>query len=215
MLPLICFVVCLRLGAPTMPDTIVVAAAPKAPVLDGRVSDAEYGGVVRRIETAAGGVRVWVAQHGGFIYVAADLPDTSFYWGDDFVVSLDANGSADASPQTGDRQWYLRRVLDSSVVSVASGGRWNTPGQPQAKLGAARGGDDWSVASASTTSGWAVELRVRESVLDASVALPRIAFRTYNDNPSGWWSWPSPPTGAPAQRVERSPDLWTAMIVSR
>ena len=198
-----------------MSDTIVVAAAPTAPALDGHVSDAEYGAVVRRIETAGGSVRVWVARHGGFIYVAADLPDTSFYWGDDFVVSLDANGSADASPQQGDRQWYMRRVLDSSVVSVASGGRWNAPGRPQSSLGAARGADDWSVASASAASGWSVELRLRESVLDASAAPPRIAFRTYNDSPQGWWSWPPPRSGVPAQRVERSPELWTVIIVRR
>jgi len=196
-------------------DTIVVTALPRAPVLDGRVGDNEYGRVVSRIATAAGDVRVWIARHGGSLYIAAAMPDTSYYWGDDFVVSLDANGSGDTSPQAGDRQWYLRRLLDSSVVSLAASGRWKSPGQPDPMLGTSRRGPDWEVASSSTTSGWSIELRVRESAFDTNGAPSRIAFRTYNDNPRGWWSWPAPPSGAPPQRVERSPDLWAAIIIRR
>jgi hypothetical protein len=210
-LELLCLLGCLRSPAP---DTINVARAPSVPVLDGRPGEAEYGAVALRITTAAGEVRVWVARHDGYVYVAAQMPDTSFYWGDDFVVSVDANGSAGAAPQSGDRQWYLRRVLDSSVVSRASRGRWNEPAQPQPMLGPSRHGDDWDVASTSTASGWSVELRVRESALDARTAPPRVAFRTYNDNPRGWWSWPAP-RGTPPQRVERIPELWAPLIIKR
>lgn len=67
----------------------------------------------------------------------------------------------------------------------------------------------WDVASTSSPSGWSAEMRVRDGVIAASGnALPRLAFRTYNDGPNGWWSWPEPPAGTPAQRVERSPQLW-------
>jgi hypothetical protein len=41
--------------------------------------------------------------------------------------------------------------------------------------------------------------------------MPRIAFRTYNSGPRGWWSWPAPPAGTPAQRVERDPRLWALL----
>jgi hypothetical protein len=194
----------------TPSDTLDLAPVRAAPVIDGRVADQEYGEPPISIRTGAGDVRVWIARHGGFVYIAASLPDSTFYWGDDFVVSLDANGSSDAAPQAGDRQWYLRRTLDSSVVSLATAGRWNTPGQPFPMLGAKRHDADWDVASTASASGWSVELRIRDAVLDApATALPRIAFRTYNDNPNGWWSWPEPAAGTPAQRVERSPALWT------
>ena len=193
----------------TRPDTIIAMPLRSAPVMDGRISEREYGDYPIRIQTGAGDARVWVARHGGFIYIAAVLPDSTFYWGDDFVVSLDADGSADASPQPGDRQWYLRRTLDSSVAFAAVAGRWNIPGQQPPALGATRHAPDWDVASASSPSGWSVELRVRDGVIPASGgALPRLAFRTYNDGPNGWWSWPEPPAGTPAQRVERSPQLW-------
>lgn len=195
-----------RMAPPS--DTIAMTTLRAAPTMDGRVGDREYGDQPIRVQTGAGDARVWVARHGGFIYIAATLPDSTFYWGDDFVVSLDADGSADASPQPGDRQWYLRRTLDSSVVFAAVAGRWNTPGQQPPALGTTRHDADWDVASGSSPSGWSVELRIRDGVIPASGALPRLAFRTYNDGPNGWWSWPDPPAGTPAQRVERSPQLW-------
>jgi len=164
------------------------------------------------LHTTAGDVRVWTVRHGGFLYITAVLPDSTFYWGDDFVLSLDPNGSADASPQSGDRQWYLRRTIDSSIVASASGGRWSTPGQPVPMLGATRHHADWDVASTSSSNGWIIELRICENAVKPGGASPRIAFRTYNDAPQGWWSWPAPAAGVPAQRVERSPSDWRPIV---
>ena len=188
-------------------DTVDVRRLDRAPAFDGRIADGEYGTATIRLTTAAGVVSAWVARHDGYLYIAASLPDSTFYWGDDLVVSIDPDGSGGTAPGNGDRQWYLRRMLDSSVVSTASGGRWQTPGQPTPMLGAVRHRDDWEVASTSTTAGWAIELRIRESALSA----PRMALRTYNDAPQGWWSWPAPAAGTPAQRVERNPDSWTVL----
>ncbi len=98
-------------------------------------------------------------------------------------------------------------MLDSSVVLTAAGGRWETPGTPTPMLGATRHHADWDVAATSTPRGWMIELRIRESLLTA----PRVALRTYNDAPRGWWSWPAPAAGAPAQRVERSPEAWVVL----
>ena len=189
-------------------ETLVVRTSPAAPIIDGRVDRSEYGSPNIHFATAAGDVDIWVVRNAGFVYVAATLPDSSFYWGDDFVISLDADGSADSSPQTGDRQWYLRRTLDSGAVFFAANGRWETPGQPAPLLGALRHNGEWDVASSSSTSSWSVELRVRESIVKPGAGTPRIAFRTYNSAPRGWWSWPPPPAGIPAQRVEREPQLW-------
>jgi hypothetical protein len=47
-----------------------------------------------------GEVRVWVVRAGGAIHVAAAIPDSTFYWGDDLVVSLDV-GAAETRPGRG------------------------------------------------------------------------------------------------------------------
>lgn len=189
-------------------DTLDVRTIAAAPRLDGHVDEAEYGAPTLRLRTAEGAATVWAVRSGGWLHIAAVLPDSTFYWGDDLVISLDADGSADATPSTGDRQWYLRRTLDSSFVMVADSGRWFPPGHAPASLGATREGDDWEVASHSMPDAWAVELRIRETVLNGEPALPRIAFRTYNDRPHGWWSFPAPAADVPAYHVERSPQSW-------
>lgn len=144
------------------------------------------------------------------MFVLATMPDTSFYWGDDFVVSLDVDGSGGKSPGDGDRQWYVRRDPDSSVVSTASGGRWAPPGFEPPKLGAARSGDGWAVSTSSDSASWSVHLRIARALLGKK---PRIAFRTYDDAPQGWWSWPAPREGERATLVERTPDRWIPLEV--
>jgi hypothetical protein len=191
-----------------VPDTLDVRTLASAPRLDGHVDEAEYGAPTLLLRTAEGEAKVWVARTGGWLHIAAVLPDSTYYWGDDLVISLDADGSADAAPSTGDRQWYLRRTLDSSFVVTADSGRWFRPGHPPPVLGATRQGDDWEVASRSMHNVWTVELRIRETALRSGPALPRIAFRTYNDRPHGWWSFPAPAADAPAHSVERNPQSW-------
>lgn len=191
-------------------DTLRVGSGNKAPVFDGRVTAGEYGSPALSIVAPAGEVRVWMIRHEGFVYLAAELPDSTFYWGDDLVVSLDPDGSGGQSPSLGDRQWYLRRTIDSSfVATVTSEFRgWIDPAKRPATLGHVRGERDWGVASVSTEAGWTLELRIREDAYSTGGELPRLAIRTFNDDPQGWWSWPLPPEGLPAERVEYSPFLW-------
>jgi hypothetical protein len=191
-----------------MPDTLDVPRLSSAPVVDGRVSDRAYGAPTLQFPTASGNVRIWLGRYNDFVYLAADIPDSTFYWGDDFVVSVDPAGGGGDSPNAGDRQWYLRRVLDSSFVVVAEPGRWYPPGRAPARLGPTRHGADWDIASASSSIGWTLELRVRTAVIKPGSAAPRLALRTYNDSPAGWWSWPAAPAGVPPRFVEETPGLW-------
>ena|SRR5688572_696628 len=190
---------------------LVVRTLERAPLVDGMVGEAEYGEAGVRIAAGGGEVRVWVVRGGGAIYVAAAIPDSTFYWGDDLAVSLDPDGSGGDAPEPGDRQWYLRRLVDSSVVMTAAGGRWMQPGSEPPMLGAARQGADWSVASTSDEAGWSLELRIDERALSAGDGAPAIGFRTYDDAPRGWWTWPLPPAGARPQLVERTPRLWAVL----
>ncbi|HET7551382.1 MAG TPA: hypothetical protein VFK04_08825 [Gemmatimonadaceae bacterium] len=179
-------------------------------MLDGRIDAGEYGSLAVQIQTAAGDVRVWIARYRGFVYVAAELPDSTYYWGDDLVVSLDSDGSGGPGPSVGDQQWYLRRSVDSSMVRRVSRstGRWTEPGKEAPRLGDRRSGSGWKIASESSGHGWAIELRVREASFKSGARAPRLALRTFNDQPQGWWSWPAPCDGLPEQRVEHVPDLW-------
>ncbi|HEY9227644.1 MAG TPA: hypothetical protein VIP11_13395 [Gemmatimonadaceae bacterium] len=198
-------------AVPTPADTLTVPPLAQAPILDGHVTEREYGAPALQVVTAAGAVRVWLGRQGGYVYLAAVIPDSSFYWGDDFVVSLDPHGRGGPQPDAGDRQWYLRRVLDSSVVrllTAADSGRWWASGQAPPTLGTTRHHADWDIASTSSMSGWTVELRIRESVVKPGTSAPRMALRTYNDRPHGWWSWPVAPPSLAAHGVERAPALW-------
>jgi hypothetical protein len=91
--------------------------------------------------------------------------------------------------------------------------QWFPPSRRPPVLGPKRHDADWDVASTSLALGWIVELRIREPVLRPRGAPPRLAFRTFNDRPRGWWSWPSAPAGAPARQVELVPDLWAPVAL--
>lgn len=189
----------------------VVQAVSEPPELDGIVVSNEYGDSSAVISKANAPVVVRFARHESFVYIAATIPDTSYYWGDDFVISLDPDGSGGEGPGPADRQWYIRRMTDSSVVVTAdSSGRWYT-GQPP-MLGQSRSGPDWTLATTSAEKSWAVELRIDESLVTDRT---RIAFRTYDDNPHGWWSLPEPAEGQPPHRVERSPNQWLPFRTDR
>ena len=106
------------------------------------------------IPTAQGGVSVWSIQTGDTVYIAARLNDSTFYWGDDFVISLDPLGDRTPGPGHDDTQWYFRRVLDSSVVNRGRHGRWMAPSDdPDWRLGKERGGEGWEVRSSSDATG--------------------------------------------------------------
>lgn len=68
-------------GAAQSTDSVLTARLlSAAPVLDGRV-EAAYGAPSLRMPTAAGAVLVWVVAHGKHVYIAARMPDSTFYVG--------------------------------------------------------------------------------------------------------------------------------------
>ena len=185
---------------------VTVAGLLRPPVVDGDLVEVQASPPTLSIQKDSSVVRVWLGRSGDSLYVAADLPDTSYYWGDDLVVSFDPDGSGGSATGIGDRQWYLRRDLDSSFVATAARGRWSSP----PSIGRIHRGKDWVVASRSTGSGWRVEL-----AFYAPGSRSSIAFRTYDSAPQGWWSSPAPPESTRATFVERSPDLWLLLDDAR
>ena len=193
-------------------DTLRVQALSAVPAIDGRIADGEYGDASVTLQTATGAVRVRLGHRDGALFVGAEIPDSTLYWGDDLVVALDPDGSAGAAPGAGDRLWIIRRAADSSVAVVAAGdGRWEPPGGART-IGATHYGAGWALATRDGGGRWVVELRI--DVPAAASGTPRIAIRTFNDQPGpAWVTWPAP-AGVPAQRVERIPDHWAPLVLT-
>jgi hypothetical protein len=190
-------------------DTVPVRLVESVPA-DAGSSASALGEPSLRISTGQGAASIWLVRTRDSAFVVARIPDSTYYWGDDLVISLDVSGDRGAVPGHDDFQWYLRRSLDSSVVYRGRAGRWEAPrGDPDWRLGASREGGGWTVDGRSGAAGWSLVLRLDAAWLDGEGGRrPGVAFRIYDDSPSGWFAWPARADGRQPASVERVPDLW-------
>ena len=202
------------LFAQPTPDTLRIAHRAVPPSFDGFASEVEYGAPSLTLRTASGPAPVWLSRAGDCVYVAARFRDSLPYWGDDFVLVLDPDGSAGARPSEGDRGWVVRRTLDSSVVySAQPSGRWEPPGGARS-LGSVRAGEGWAVRTHTDSTGWSLELRLDARLFAGEPStgrLARLAIRSYADGlppEQALSTWPGVPPGSRVQLLERTPDLW-------
>jgi hypothetical protein len=193
-------------------DTLAPRVVESVPAEAGS-SAAALGDASLRIGTGQGAASIWLLRTRDSAFVLARIPDSTYYWGDDLVISLDVSGDRGAVPGHDDFQWYFRRSLDSSVVYRGRAGRWEAPrGDPDWRLGASREGGGWTVSGQTDAAGWSLLLRLDPAWLQgARGRRPAIAFRVYDDSPGGWFAWPSPQAGRQPVSVERVPDLWGAV----
>jgi hypothetical protein len=192
-------------------DTLAIQPIDRPPSPDAPIDSARLGSPQVRLPTRQGTALVWLLRSADTVFVAASIPDSTPYWGDDFVLSIDTRGDGGPSPQHDDFQLYFRRVLDSSVVFRGRKGRWEPPrDDPDWRLGSDRSGGGWEVSSHDSQAGWSILLRMDPAWLKGEEGrLPRMAFRIYDDAPGGWFAWPSPQAGVPPTTVEQSPALWS------
>ena len=201
-------VLCLLQAA--TPDTVRFQPIARPPALTQVGAVPGFGPPQVELGTRQGAARVWLLRAADTFFVAASIPDSTRYWGDDFVLSLDTQGDGGQSPQHDDFQLYFRRVLDSSVVFRGRLGRWEPPkGDPDWRLGADRSGGGWEVSAREDTKGWSLLLRLDPAWLEgAEGRLPRLALRIYDNDPQGWFAWPLPRGTPQPTSIERTPDLW-------
>jgi hypothetical protein len=194
-------------------DTLQIRSLREPPRLEQTLDSARYGSPQLRLRTRQGTALVWLLRSRDTFFVAATIPDSTHYWGDDFVLSMDTRGNGGAAPQHDDFQWYLRRVVDSSVIFRGRNGRWEPPkADPDWRLGRERSGGGWEVSTRDAATGWSLLLRLDPAwLLGAEGRLPRIAFRIYDDDPHGWFAWPLPEGTPQPSSVERTPDFWAAI----
>jgi hypothetical protein len=195
------------------PDTLQVRQVARPPAPESVPSGGTYGTPSVRINTRQGSALVWLLRSTDTFFVAASIPDTTPYWGDDFVLSIDTHGNGGASPGHDDFQWDLRRALDSSVVFRGRNGRWEPPkGDPDWRLEGERSGGGWEVSARNGPSGWSFLLRLDPIWLEgAEGRLPRIAFRIFDNDPPSFSAWPVVPGVPQATAVETIPDGWAPL----
>jgi len=193
-----------------LPDTIQTRTIAEPPAAYAPLDSVHLGPPQVRLRTGQGTAQVWLLRAADTVFIAARIPDSTSYWGDDFVLSFDTGGDGAAKPQHDDFQWYLRRSLDSSVVYRGRDGRWEPPrDDPDWRLGPERAGGGWEVSGQDERWGWSLLLRLDPAWFAGEAGrLPRVAFRIYDDSPSGWYSWPAPKGALPASSVESSPASW-------
>ena len=204
-------VLCALQGIP--PDTLTIRSVERPPPPGRSIDTVRYGPPQLRLRTKQGTALVWLLRAADTLFVAATIADSTPYWGDDFVVSMNTRGQGGSKPGHDDFQWYLRRTLDSTVIYRGRGGRWEAPrGDPDWRLGAERSGGGWEVSVRDDGRTWSLILRLDPAWLQAGEGrLPRLAFRIFDDAPQGWFAWPPPPGAARAETVEETPDLWAAV----
>jgi hypothetical protein len=204
LLPLLCLL------QGSTPDTVPIRSIGRPPAAGEVIDSVHYGPPQLHLRTRQGVAWVWLLRAADTFFVAATIPDTTRYWGDDFVVSLDTRGDGGDSPQHDDFQLYFRRTLDSSVVFRGRVGRWEPPkGDPDWRLGPERSGGGWEVSARDGAKGWSLLLRLDPSWLEgAEGKLPRLALRIYDNDPQGWFAWPLPQGTPQASSIEQTPDLW-------
>lgn len=174
------------------------------------IDSAGLGAPQIQFQTGQGTARVWLLRARDTVLVLASVTDSTAYWGDGFVVSLDTRGDGGARPGHDDFQLNFRRVLDSSVVYRGRNGTWEPPrDDPDWRIGAERSGGGWEVSVRDERQRWILLLRLDPAWFAGDAGRPaRMAFRTYDNSPSGWYSWPPPSRGLPAWSVEMTPAAW-------
>jgi hypothetical protein len=193
-----------------LPETLLIRTIERPPRPGVAAGSSYYGLPQVRISTRQGTALVWLLRASDTVFVAASIPDTTPYWGDDFVLSLDTKGDGGETPQHDDFQLYFRRLVDSSVVFRGRLGRWEPPkGDPDWRLGADRSGGGWEVSALDGGKGWSLLLRLDPAWLEgAEGRLPRLALRIYDNDPQGWFAWPLSPGTPQPSSIEQTPDLW-------
>ncbi|HWN17687.1 MAG TPA: hypothetical protein VNO19_02115, partial [Gemmatimonadales bacterium] len=81
------------------PETLLIRPIRRPPPPGIAIDSARYGPPQVRIPTRQGTALVWLLRASDTVLVAAIIPDSTPYWGDDFVLSIDIKGDGGPSPQ--------------------------------------------------------------------------------------------------------------------
>jgi hypothetical protein len=173
-----------------------------------RLDSTAWGAAPVRLTTGQGGASVWLLRWSDTVFVVARMADRTPSPADAMAVCLDVTGDRAEAPGHDDFQLALHRVLDSSVVYRGRGGRWEAPlGDPDWRVGPTHQGGGWAAAVAEDSSGWTLVLKLDPAWLTGHDGRrPAVAFQLHDDDPNGWYGWPT--EGGGAASLDRTPSGW-------
>lgn len=191
-------------------DTLRIHPLDRPPSDDGRVDSLAWGPPQIRVPVGQGTASIWLLGAGDSLYLAVAIPDSSRSWADAVAICLAVGGEAGRAPGHDDFRFSWQRTLDSSVVYRGRNGRWEPPlDDPDWRLGPARSGGGWAVASADDGRRWTLVMRMDPAWLAGRDGRrPTLGLLIHDDDPSRWFAWPAQPSSAGVLLVERTPALW-------
>ncbi|UCF07628.1 MAG: MBL fold metallo-hydrolase [Thermoplasmata archaeon] len=173
------------------------------PIIDGAISPGEWDGAdFIRFYNDQGEINVYYKHDGSALYFMSQIVDSTYYFGDDIVIGIDTEHNGGTDPQVDDFQFYILRDVSSSQINRGTGTGWNSvPDEEWA--------GEVNNATSSDASGWIMEISISYAFLNITAArdVMGIEFRSYDDDPQGWFNWPS-------DGSEMSPDSWADLTSS-
>lgn len=167
----------------------VVARYGTTPTIDGTISDGEWDDASTVTFTVTGGTcTVYVKQDGSFLYVALNIPDTTYYTDDISHVFIDVEH--DCFGPADDFLFMIYRdgeTIEYALITHEEDGffsynwEWRIP-------------DGWTAAFYSTGTGWQTEYSIEYSKIGVTAGEDEtlgVMFETYDHIASGtYYGWP-------------------------
>ncbi|UCE74707.1 MAG: right-handed parallel beta-helix repeat-containing protein [Methanomassiliicoccales archaeon] len=174
-----------------------------APIVDGTISSGEWDDAnFIMFFNDQGEINVSFKHNDTTLYFMSHIVDSTYYWGDDIVIGIDTEHNGELHPQPDDYQFYIRRDVSTSEINRGSGSGWEPVPE-----------EEWAGHVFNETSSdaetWTAELSISFEFLNITDGdeIMGIEFRSYDDNPMGWFNWPK-------DADETWPDSWANMYSS-
>jgi hypothetical protein len=143
------------------PGKDITAPYGAAPQIDGIISAGEWAAADSVVyDSPEGQCTVLVLQDGSALFVAIEVPDSTYADGDRTMLYIDPLHDAAAAPQPDDRMFIQERG-GSTIRQIGTGSWW-----------AWQSGGAWSSATTSDAAGWRAEFRIDYSEIGISPGQP-------------------------------------------
>jgi len=183
------------------------------PSIDGIISPGEWDDANSiMFFNDQGEINMYFKHNDTTLYFMSHIVDSTYYWGDDIVIDIDTEHNGELHPQPDDYQFYIRRDVNTSEINRGSGSGWEPV--PEGEWA----GLVWNETSSDATT-WTAELSISYTFLNLTAGdqIMGIQFRSYDDNPQGWYNWPedSDETWPDSWADMSSPDNWGIEYIAK
>jgi len=182
------------------PGYEVVARYGTTPTIDGTISDGEWtdASTVTFLVTGGATCTVYVKQDGSYLYVAFNIPDTTYYTDDISYVLIDVGHDLWQDPPAEDFCFEIYRdgeTVEAGITLGPEGSEWEY-----------RAPTGWTAAFSSTGTGWQTEYSIEYSKIGVTAGEEEtlgVMFETSDRHNSAYSYY-----GWPPDSNEEYPNTW-------